>query len=536
MASASLYIRLSREAQAENLSKEGMLKDLEAIAAQEGLEVVATHIDDGISGAVRNRPEFLAWLADGREGRADTLIAWHADRMTREGVNVAAMILDVVEGKDTTTGKVTRPPVRLMDSKGLDSRADETAFRFRFVIAAEVARGERARMSDRTKSAKARITAAGRWRGGDTPFGFRAVPNPSGPGVVLEQHPEEAAMVREAATRVINGDALQSVVRWANGPEGVPPRRAKAWSRATLRQTLCGHPVAGKVVRRVNGSRTEVEAVRSESGDAVTIPAILTPDESAAVRAVLTPKADDRKRGGRQPSRLLSGVLRCSGCDGVLYVARPGRRHGSTTEAVNYRCVIGKEQGLCKRPVQVQALQVEAYVEGRFLAAHGDRPAVVRRTSVAGAAAVESAEAAKSAALVALGQSTTPEAFAALQEAQRVLDEALARPQTAEVALVPTGRSIRETYASADVAERREMISANFASITILPANRDWGSRRPTIDPRRVVMLAQPPFPASEPAEDYGHSRVVGEDAAVEDWAEADDVAVYERGSHLRSV
>jgi hypothetical protein len=122
-------VRLSREADAENLSKDGMIADCRAVADREGLDVIAVHVDDGISGAVRNRPAFLAWLADVREGRADTLISWHADRMTREGVNVAAMILDVVEGKDDVTGKVIRPAVRLLDTKGLDSQGDEDPHR-----------------------------------------------------------------------------------------------------------------------------------------------------------------------------------------------------------------------------------------------------------------------------------------------------------------------------------------------------------------------------------------------------------------------
>ncbi|WP_132197142.1 recombinase family protein [Kribbella orskensis] len=72
--------------------------------------VIDEHVDDGLTGALRNRPEFIAWLDDARECRASTLIAWHVDRMTREGVNVAAAILDVAEGKDPETGKAHPAP------------------------------------------------------------------------------------------------------------------------------------------------------------------------------------------------------------------------------------------------------------------------------------------------------------------------------------------------------------------------------------------------------------------------------------------
>ena len=67
-------------------------------AASLGLEVYDVHVDNGTSGAIRNRPEFLAWLADARKEHVGTLIASHSDRLTREGVNAAAMVLDVVEG------------------------------------------------------------------------------------------------------------------------------------------------------------------------------------------------------------------------------------------------------------------------------------------------------------------------------------------------------------------------------------------------------------------------------------------------------
>src|SRR4051794_41106440 len=94
---ASVYIRLSREAGAANLSLQGMTDEACALADQAGYEVFAVHVDDGTSGATRTRPQFLAWLEDARSGHVDALVTFHADRLTREGVNVAAMVLDVVE-------------------------------------------------------------------------------------------------------------------------------------------------------------------------------------------------------------------------------------------------------------------------------------------------------------------------------------------------------------------------------------------------------------------------------------------------------
>src|SRR4029079_17356583 len=89
-----------------------------------GLHVYAVHVDNGKSGAIRNRPEFLAWLDDARKGHVGTLLGSHSDRLTREGVNAAAMVLDVVEGKDPTTGAVVRSPIRPATVYGLDPERD----------------------------------------------------------------------------------------------------------------------------------------------------------------------------------------------------------------------------------------------------------------------------------------------------------------------------------------------------------------------------------------------------------------------------
>lgn len=475
----SINVRLSREATEENLSKDGMIEDCVSLAESMGLKVVNVHVDDGISGAVRNRPGFLAWLDDARSCRVDHLIAWHVDRMTREGVNVAAMILDTIEGKDPETGKQVRRTVRLLDTKGLDSAGDEGAFRFRFVIAAEVARAERERSRDRSKQARRRAATSGRWSGGTVPFGFRVVNNPNGAGKVLEVDEAEASIVREAAERLLAGENLSSVVRWANGPSGLPPRRAARWVRRTLMQVLTGFPVQGRVVHLIDNKPVPVV---NADGEPVTIPAILSPDESAAVRALLAPKPDP-KRGGRHPARLLSTLLSCHRCGERLQVAR------RTDKSVTYRCQTAREAGECDQPVSVSATALEDYIERRFLDAWGSSPEYVKRAQVTGAAEVEAAEEAVTAALNALSQVATPEAFQALQEAQKRRAEALALPQETQVLIVPSGRTVAEAWEAGDVHTRRDLLATNYAAIIVGPGRR--GGRG--FDASRLSIVAQPP-------------------------------------------
>lgn len=474
---ASVYVRLSREANAENLSKEGMVRDCDALAERLGLQVIAHHVDDGYSGAIRNRPEFLKWLQDAVDGRAAALITHHTDRLTREGVNVAAPILDVTEGKDPETGQLVRDPVRLLDTSGLDSFGDETAFRFNFVIKAEVARAELGRMRERAKAARRRATAAGRWAGGPTPFGFHAVPNPDGPGVVLAIEPDEATALTEAAARVLAGEPLIKVVRWMNSPAGHRPRRAREWTQTTLRQSLTSGPIGGKL------------------GETGACPALVSPDEAAALRQVLAVKAPG-PRGGRVHSRLLSGLLRCHACDAVLQVSGRASRG---KRALCYRCPTQRLSGTCPRPVSIGCQVVEDHVAGLFLAAWGDSPEYVRRATVNGAAAVEAAEQAVAEALAALGAAGTAENFARLQEAQQAREAALQIPQEAVVHVVPSGRTVREAWEESDVHGRRDLLDRNYAAIIIRPGVRG----APGIQPDRVVILGNPAFPAdgADPAD-----------------------------------
>ncbi|MFC0623833.1 recombinase family protein [Kribbella deserti] len=480
----TLYARLSNAAGEDNMSGDGMMADLRAEAARRGFRVVAEHLDDGKSGSVRDRPEFGAWLDDVRECRAANMMAWHVDRMTREGLNVAAMILDVHEGKDPVTGSIVRQPARLLDLNGLDSN-NGVAFRIQFLIKAEFAREELERIKHRNRARAARAKAQGRFSGGQPPFGWEIVRRPVGPanpvtgvvptGAYLGIREAEAAVLREAARLCLasvdpkTGQAnLSSVVRFMNGPDGMKPRRAEAWSRVTVRQILTVTPSAA-----------------SED--------VLTPDQRAALRRALKVRTPDARKGkgGRKPSRLLSGLLWCWSCDKVMQVARrddPRYPGGFIT----YRCQNAYSAGgTCEHPPSVSAVALERFFEDRYLGAFGDRPYFVLRAEVSGAADVEAAQHREAAALAALGEAATPENFEALQAAQaaRVVAEGI--PQELVVELVPSGRTVAEQWAIEDVHGRREMLAMTY-SVRVLPGKKG----RRGIDPARLQILESAPFAA----------------------------------------
>lgn len=473
---ASLYVRLSKEAGESNTSRDGMLRDLRTLAEGEGCEVVAEHVDDGISGAVRDRPEFLAWLDDARTGRAERLFAYHADRLTREGVNAAALVLDVVEGKDPETGRVVRPPVRLTTADGLDSD-DADGFRWRFVIAAEVARAERARIQARNSAAQRRLREAGRFRGGSAPYGYRVVPSPDGPGKALDVDPEEARWVRRAADLVLEGASLYSVVQTLR-EEGSTPRRATAWSLPSLRAVLTGEAVLGRATHR--GA-----VVRGPDGLPETRwPPLLPEADALRLRALLAPSGSGPgTQRRRRAARLLSGLLRCGSCHGPMRVNVSNGR-------VRYVCRAraGDTGRVCPRPVTITADLVDRHVEDEFLRRFG-RLAEIRPVEsvqeVSEVAQVEAALREVSAQMIEPGADVL-----ALSEQIQALHarraELAALPTTPRLELLETGRTVREAWAASDVLGQRDLLLQVLAEplIEVAPGVQ----RRKGLDPARLSI------------------------------------------------
>jgi site-specific DNA recombinase len=462
-----------------------------AYAEAQGWEVVEVIEDLDVSGSDKG-------LRLGRPGLSrirrlwdsiDVIIFLKIDRLARNVVDFTAFAEEArVHGADLVSVR-----------DGLDLTTP--GGRFVANVLAAFAEMEAATISERTRDGLGTVQASGRWSGGSAPYGYRSVDNPDGPGKVLAIDPDEAAFVQEAAERVLAGENLTSVVRWANGPDGRPPRRAEAWSRVTLSQVLIGSAIAGRVVRMVRDEDTKKRrpvAVLDPDGVPVTIPAIVTADESAALRDVLTPKPDERKRGGRKPARLLSGVLTCASCGTKLQVAR------RTGKEIIYRCQEAQVGG-CRAPVSVSAPAVEEYVTGKFLNAVGHLPAYIRRAEVTGGAAVEDAEAAVAAALASLAEAATPAAFARLQAAQVERAEALATPRETVLKLVPTGRTIAETWEGADIEDRRGLLEANVAVADI----RRVGKGSKYLNPDRVVLMWNPAHADEAAVESYVPGRVV---------------------------
>lgn len=367
-------------------------------------------------------------------------LTWSGDRLTREGVNAAAMVLDVIEGKDPTTGAVVRPPVRFVSHDGLDS-ADGDGFRWRFVIAAEVGRAERERMVTRARARTRRLREAGRFMGGVAPFGARRTRRKD--GTYLEPDPDEIALLRAAGARLLGGESLADVARWLSGRSRT--RRGKPWSAGGLAQTLTTDFALAEV---------------------------WSPDEGAALLGRLRGQATKNGRqhkatgtGRARGSALLSGLAFCASCGSRLRVSA---KAGGVPV---YRCWATSDGRSCPRPVHVGLRLADERVGEMLVEAGGEFPIVERRPVIDAGNDGERAalESEKRDALAALGQAATPENFARLQAVSERLDAVPVVPTTVRWEEVDTGLTLADVWPTLPDVERGPMLEKAGLRFVVFP-------------------------------------------------------------------
>ncbi|WP_256939388.1 recombinase family protein [Arthrobacter sp. BF1] len=311
-----IYARISVSAE-ESVSIARQLEAARQYAASRGWQVVAEFTDDGVS-ASRNKPEDRAgWraLLDSSE-RYDAVIVWKIDRLARK-------VLDFLNAHEALRARnagivAVEDPVDMTTAQG---RAFATLLAVFGEMEAESTRA-------RVKAARRFLVRAGRVPGGTLPYGWRSVPNPDGPGLVLAQDPDRVGYVRSAVERTLRGDSIYSTVQWLDEVNAPLPsasqnrRTRKGWSYTTVERLLRNPVLAGMTAYNpgnTTGVRGEDVLRDTETG----LPVV---DESVAIMPVsewrgMVKNLDERDSAQAIPralkattSPLLSGLIRCGVC------------------------------------------------------------------------------------------------------------------------------------------------------------------------------------------------------------------------------
>lgn len=351
---AGVYARISDDRAGERLGVARQQADCEALAKREGWSVAPVYVDNDASAfSGRERPAYRRLLTDVAAGRVGAVIAWHPDRLHRSPRELEDFI-DTVEKAGCQVRTVTAGMVDLSTASG----------RMTARVAAAVARHESEQKAERVRRKMTELAAAGKPNGGPRTFGYE--PDH------LTVREAEAELVREAAGRVLAGEALTAIARdWNARAVATVRNAADGWTYQALRGVLLSPRHAG---------------LRTHHGEVVgpaVWPPIVAPDTHERLKATI------RGRHASQPvrprSRLLSGLARCGRCDARLYAKNGSGR--SPTRV--YRCVRVPGQGqttACGR-LSVVSDPADVEVGEQVLAAlvAGDLAAVLAATASDGA-------------------------------------------------------------------------------------------------------------------------------------------------------
>jgi DNA invertase Pin-like site-specific DNA recombinase len=391
-------------------------------------------VKEHASGVAKRRPVLDEILGQIRPG--DRLTIWKLDRLGRSVTFLNKTIQDLVQ--------------RGVSFRSLTDSIDTSAAqgRLQMNMLASFAEFERELIKERTLAGKARMRAEGRHTGGPALLGWEP------DHVTVNEH--EAALVREVAQRLVQGEPMSRVVDDLNTrTEGPRPRRSDRWGVTSWNRVLV-NPTTATIV----GEETH-EQIR---------------------RLFARP---GRAAGGRPADHLLSGILACGLCDGPMYGTWKATRAGGRENY--YRCKPGQGSGGrfsgCGR-VGVAMARADAWAADAFVAAvvgpdFAQALAQRRAELLAGDATAEELDAWR-AELGDLDQVQGTRFYSDQMKVRhatlrRMVDQATARlmaaPELAHLQDLPrTEARLRAAWASWTTAERRAWLRRVLDRIVVRPA------------------------------------------------------------------
>jgi DNA invertase Pin-like site-specific DNA recombinase len=302
---AAIYCRISHARDGSTLGVDRQEPPTRLLCERLGWKVERVFVDNDLS-AYHNkrRPDFEELLAWAQDGHIRAIAAWDADRLTRQPRENEDLI-DLAE----------RYRIQLATVTGEYDLATPSG-RLHFRIKGAIARHESEHRAERIRLKQQELAHAGEVGGGGTrPFGYlddRVTPHTFGFCLLGSREVVEggeAGLVREAAERVLLGEALHAVLMdWTK--RGIPTISRKPWRTAVLRRLLLSARIAG---------------LRQHQGATIgraTWPAIIDEATHERLKVLLTDPVRQLNGGKLARSYLLTGLIHCGVC-GQKLVARP---------------------------------------------------------------------------------------------------------------------------------------------------------------------------------------------------------------------
>lgn len=292
MLEVGVYTRISNADPVTQTATHRQEEACRSFAAARGWSVVAVFEDVDVSaysGVERPAYERMLQALDG--GSVGGVVVWKLDRLVRRPSEFERF-WDVCERRGAVIASATEP----MDSS---TEIGLAVVRLLVVMAT---------LESATKGARISAALKARADRGQPPVGARGFGYATGWQHVV---PEEAALIREAADRVLSGQTLSDIARDWRRREVPSPKGAAAWRSGSIQ-----HVVLNPRVAALRTYRGEVVA----HGD---WPAILDEATFCRVEAILsdrTHRYETNVRGGKNTMGLLVRLIHCSKCGGRFTV------------------------------------------------------------------------------------------------------------------------------------------------------------------------------------------------------------------------
>ncbi|WP_072809952.1 recombinase family protein [Rhodococcus zopfii] len=301
----AIYVRISSDRDDRMVGVERQEQDCRELAADLGWTVTHVYVDNDTSAwrkttvelpdgskVRRNvRPVFEQMLTALRRGEHDGLIAYDLDRVAREPRDLENLI-EIAEQFGRAI-KSSTGNMQLDTDHGIYSARGEVAH----------ANKSSRDTSRRVKRAAKQRAQEGKYHGAGAAFGYELVKDEDGKVLTLREHPEHAAMLRDAYAHLLSGGSLNSIVkRW--NEEGRKTNRGNAWRSSPLKRALMTPTIIA--MREYDGQLYPADW-----------PALVSKDDWDKLRTLLSDPARTGKGFGEGPGKgkyVLSGLVRCGGC------------------------------------------------------------------------------------------------------------------------------------------------------------------------------------------------------------------------------
>jgi len=345
MIRAAIYARFSDEKQNAR-SVDDQIDSCRDVTAREGFAVARIFKDRAISGSsTLNRPGFLAMMRAAEARAFDVIVVEDVDRISRDqgDWHTARKRLDFLGiAIHTATGKVGKIDGALRAMMGemfLENLALHTRRGLESVI------------------------RAGRHAGGRA-YGYAPVPGKAGELAVIEA---EAEIVRRIFRDYAGGRSPRDIAAALNAAE-IPPPRKTTWNASTINGNLqrgagilLNDLYAGRIVwnkvrmikdpatgKRISRPNPPDQHRQAEAPHLRIVPDQLWQAVQARKRAAGSPHTS-----GPKTRRILSGLIRCGACGGVM--VSQGNRHGTA----RLQCASYIESGTCANGRRVKRDAIE---------------------------------------------------------------------------------------------------------------------------------------------------------------------------------